>query len=825
MTGPLPFTMQLPENGWQANEFLAVGNVRRRRSFEMRRSQLLLITLLSLISMLVYGQEAQPYITATTPLGAQRGTTATFTIDGFNLAGASDVLWTSPGIVGRVVLNSEQMREKAKLAEGQTGALIVDRATRNRLTIAVSIDATTPNGIYGFRIKTPLGTTNLGRIAIGSLPETAEREPNDSSATAQMISLPATVAGELGRKGDTDHFKFAAKAGQEIVFEVVAALIGSRIDSVLTLLDLSGRTLAANNDFDGRRDSLLAYTFKEDGEYILRIDDFEHEGRMGQYGYRLSIGDFPYLTSAFPFGIRAGSKSQIAVSGHNLKRDQVSVQAPAQTGWSESIALGFSSDRGESLNRLRLAVGSYPEFIETPGGSSPARPQPVSLPVTINGRIRDEREGAGQSTDYFRFSARKGQPLILEVAAQRLGSPLDSFIEIFDSKGQPVPRSLIRCVLETSVTLNDPDSGRRGLRILNWNGIDVNDYVLIGDEILKVEVLPKTPDEDVIFRGDGGSRIGFFDTTPETHAVNTPVYKVSIHPPGTLLPPNGLPVRTLYYRNDDGAPSLGKDSRLTFVAPSDGQYVVAIRDTRGQAGERFAYRLSIHEPEPDFLLNVDPENPNVPVGGQRPITVTATRLDDFDGDIRINILDLPRGFRASTATIRAGQVSTVVLLAADPDAKGSFPLRVEGVATINEREVKREVRTEDRLNVVSVAPPPELTVWTELREIAIPAGGQAYVTVNIKREQGFSGRVPVDVRNLPHGVIVKDVGLNGVLITETETTQRFILSVQPWVPPMSESIFVVGRIETTSPLRSEFPTLPLKLVILPPVTAAGGPLR
>jgi hypothetical protein len=166
-----------------------------------------------------------------------------------------------------------------------------------------------------------------------------------------------------------------------------------------------------------------------------------------------------------------------------------------------------------------------------------------------------------------------------------------------------------------------------------------------------------------------------------------------------------------------------------------------------------------------------------------------------------------------------------VLLAADPDAKGSFPLRVEGVATINEREVKREVRTEDRLNVVSVAPPPELTVWTELREIAIPAGGQAYVTVNIKREQGFSGRVPVDVRNLPHGVIVKDVGLNGVLITETETTQRFILSVQPWVPPMSESIFVVGRIETTSPLRSEFPALPLKLVILPPVTAAGGPPR
>jgi len=74
-------------------------------------------------------------------------------------------------------------------------------------------------------------------------------------------------------------------------------------------------------------------------------------------------------------------------------------------------------------------------------------------------------------------------------------------------------------------------------------------------------------------------------------------------------------------------------------------------------------------------------------------------------------------------------------------------------------------------------------------------------------------------------VIVKDVGLNGVLITEAETTQRFVLSVQSWVQPMSENVFVIGRIETTSPLRSEFPTSPLRLVILPPATAAGGPPR
>ncbi|MBL8189612.1 MAG: hypothetical protein JNK38_16495, partial [Acidobacteria bacterium] len=64
-------------------------------------------------------------------------------------------------------------------------------------------------------------------------------------------------------------------------------------------------------------------------------------------------------------------------------------------------------------------------------------------------------------------------------------------------------------------------------------------------------------------------------------------------------------------------------------------------------------------------------------------------------------------------------------------------------------------------------------------------------------------------------VIVTDVGLNGVLITEEETTQRFTLSAESWVQPMEQPIVVVGRIETTSPQRSDFPAAPIKLVIKP----------
>jgi hypothetical protein len=409
----------------------------------------------------------------------------------------------------------------------------------------------------------------------------------------------------------------------------------------------------------------------------------------------------------------------------------------------------------------------------------------------------------------------------LEVGAQRYGSPLDAVIEVLDAKGNPIPRVVARALLETQMTLNDRDSASRGFRITTWNGIHVNDYLLAGNELVQVEVLPKTPDEDIFFKSFQGARLTYEDTTPEAHANGSTVYKVSLHKPGTKLASNGLPVVTFNYRNDDGGPMYGKDSKLNFTTPEDGEYIVRIRDVRGMQGERFAYRLTIHEPEPGFALFADPENPNVPQGSTLPITVTAYRNDGFDGDITVKLLDLPAGFTASEGVIRSGQASTVLTISAAGDTRTSFPLRIQAAATINGKAVISELKTDERIAVVSVAPPPELLVWTDAEQVVLEPGGKAIVSIKIKRERGFAGRVPFDIRNLPHGVIVTDVGLNGVMVTEEETTQRFTLAAESWVQPMAQPIFVVGRIETTSSQRSDFPAKPFTLVIKPKEKAEG----
>ncbi|MDQ3010973.1 MAG: PPC domain-containing protein [Acidobacteriota bacterium] len=784
----------------------------------MKKQFWLLLALMSGVAVASQAQVAQPYITTTSPMGAKRGTTMTFTVDGYNLTNASEIIWSKPGITSRITLNSELVREP-HTRSSPAALLIVDKSTKHRLTIEAAISAEALPGIYSFRIRTPLGTTNMGRIAVGSLPETKDREMNDSAADAQSISPPVTIVGDLQKRGDSDYFKFSAKAGQQIVFEVMASMLNSRLDSVLTLFDDKGAQLAINNDNSGSRDSLLGYTFKQDGEYIIRITDLERQGQMSAYGYRLNIGEFTYITHVFPLGVRENIATEVTNYGFNLNGQKSPVMPQQRTGFDDDKLLVMSSVRGDSYNALRLAIGAHPEVTEQDKPTTLAAPQTITWPVTINGRIFNPN--AATDEDFYRFKATKGQRIVLEVGAQRYGSLLDAVIEVLDAKGNQIPRVIARALMETQMTLNDRDSATRGFRITTWNGIHVNDYLMAGNELVQVEVLPKTPDEDIFFKNFQGARLTYEGTTPEAHANGSTVYKVSLHPPGTQLSQNGLPATTFYFRNDDGGPMYGKDSNLNFTAPEDGEYIVRIRDVRGMQGERFAYRLTIHGPEADFALFADQENPNVPQGATLPITVMAYRSDGFDGDIAVRLLGLPAGFTASEGVIRAGQVSTVVTLSASKDAQKSFPLHIQASATINGKPVIRELKTDERIAVVSVAPPPELHVWTDAEQVALDPGGKVVVSLKITRDHGFAGRVPFDIRNLPHGVIVTDVGLNGVMITEEETTQRFTLSAESWVEPMAQPIFVVGRIETTSPQRSEFAAKPFTLIIKPKANSEG----
>jgi hypothetical protein len=789
-------------------------------------------------------QTAPPTLERVSPTGAQRGTRVTVRIEGTSIGGVTRLIFSEPGFSSTISSITEIPIEQPEMAKRtvRTDAPIDDKAKKFEVTAVVTIAPDVPHGVHAFRLYTPLGVSNLLRFAVSSLPEIAQREPNRPDAP-QKVTLPAALVGSLSKPGEVDTYEFPARSGEEMVFQVVARPLGSRLDSVIRLLDAHGTVIAENNDFDLSRDSVLTWRFAEAGRYVLTIEDVEHGGGKNGYAYRIYAGALPFVTSTFPLGVGSGAVGVITATGVNLgsAATSLSVRGDPSELVGATIPIIVSTPSGPALNRKAAALGRYPEVMEIEPNDDLSVAQRLAIPSTVNGRIWTAPAPAGGARaaradqDVFRFTARKGQALVFDVAAQQLGSPLDSFIEVLDATGRVVPRAVIRSLAQTEIALNDPDSTRRSMRLAAWNEIAINDYLMVGDELLQVESMPTHPDDDIRFKGFRGVRVPLLDTSPRNHSVGEAVYKVEIHPPGTRLEPNGMPTAQIDYVNDDGGARFGgKDSRLHFQAPADGEYFLRLRDVRGLEGERFAYRLTVREPAPDFDVTFDPKSFNVPRGGRVSVTVTADRKDGFDGPIDVELRELPPGLTATAGRIPAGADTTVLMVAAAEDASfdgqkamvrsmyrrdfdvpGVVTLRLVGRATIDERAVTHEADLVDPISVVALAPQPDLVITTGAQQIEVPAGHDATLTVKIERHNGFTGRVPISVMNLPHGVRVDDVGLNGVMITEQETTRTIHIVAEPWVQPQTQPLLIVGRVEVNSPLRNESAALPVQLVIKP----------
>ena len=753
-----------------------------------------------------------PTLRDISPRGVARGTTVEITIEGFNLAKTSQIFFNQPGLTGRI-LRVKELPDLPEVRLGSNGtAATTDLGplpTRNQVTVEVDVDPDASIGEVAFRLRTPLGTSPEGSFLVEPyFGESPDKEPNDTIDGAFETFLPTILVGAISKPGDVDHFKLNVKAGQTLVFDNGGMQIGSTLQPVVAILDSKGDLVAEYGTDGGRSAAMFAHTFANSGVHYARISDYEKSGRSSNT-YRIKVGEFAVVTGAFPLGLKRGAETEIKLAGYNLPAS-AKVKGERSADDENLVLLRPKA----SFNQVKLALNDDAEVAGNGKNYTPAAAQRVDWPVTVNGLI-----SAPGSGHYYRFTAKKDQPFVIDVNAKRLGSELDSEIEVLDVTGKPVEMAVVRPVMETNLVLRDHDSSAPGLRIQSWTGMAVGDYMQVGREVLRIDALPRGPDDDMQFDKFGGQRLAYFNTSSEAHAIDKPVYKVQMHPAHSRFTPNGLPLTRLYYRNDDGGPVYGKDSRVDFTAPADGDYLVRITDVRGMSGPEYAYRLSIRQPRPDFRIVVNPKNPNVPSGGVIPLTVTAMRMDGFDGPIAVELADLPQGLKATKSVIGAGQVSVTLLLSAEEGATATAELKVIGKAG----NISHWANPEDRLKLISVTGQADVLMVAQTPEVTLEPGGTAEIKVKITRQNGFGGRVPVQVMNLPPRVRVLDVGLNGVLLNEDETERSFTIEALDSAQPVEQLLYVAGAVETRSPQQNLFaswtPVL-VKVKARAPVVAA-----
>ncbi len=452
---------------------------------------------------------------------------------------------------------------------------------------------------------------------------------------------------------------------------------------------------------------------------------------------------------------------------------------------------------------------------------SPAKANTISDHVVVSGVISAAKEDGQADVDVFRFHARKGQQLVLEINAGRQKSPLDSHLAVLDATGNLIPRIVLQAVRPTYFTFRGHDSmSLADFRLHKWQDMELNEYLYANGEVVKLWMYPRGPDSGfLVYPGVEGNRYTYFGTTAVTHALNEPCYIVEPHPLGTTLIPNGLPIFTLYYENDDDSwRKLGTDSRVAFTAPADGEYVVAVRDVRGLGGDEFRYELIVRAPHPDFQIKVNAANLLVNAGSGKEIAVVAERIDDFDGDINVEVAGLPPGFHLSAPlVIQAGQTTAYGTISADANAPALTPensktATLTASAVINGEKI---VKPAVSLGELKLAEAPKLLVRIltsrpaaqsvtaessseQAAELVVAPGETISAIVKVER-RGFDGEISFgnehSGRNLPHGVFVDNIGLNGLTLLQGESERQFFITAAKWVPETTRPFHLRTEVE------------------------------
>ena len=599
------------------------------------------LTLLAL-ALAVSAQTSYPMITHTHPVAVQRGRTTAIEVSGQqNFAGVYQALFQGEGLSATISPTGKAVAGKAPLVRS------------SKLQITVANDARP--GVREFRLASTIGLSSIGQLVVSEHPVIEEKGDNNTREKAQSVSLPCTVAGRIELAEDVDHFRFTARAGQTITFEVQCARIQDKIhdlqkhaDPILTLYDSTGRELAANDD-TYFADPLLSYTFQQAGDYIVQVRDSKYDGDP-RWVYALLITDQPYASHVYPLGVQAGQRVRVSPVGSAGRiQPTVELTAPTTPGVHEVIL-----DTGAGLtNPVPILVSSLRQVQEQEPNDQHAMANRIELPCGINGRI-----DAPGDADHYVFAAKKGVALRFEVKARRFGtllqSGLDSVLEVFNSKGTLLLSNDDTVGKDAALLFTPPADGDYMLRIRDLNSKGGPAWVY------HIEAEPARPDFQLTCDGDKamigrGGRVAWYVQLTRTGGFTGPVTieaeglpagvtasALTIQPgqtQGVLVlsaaPDAALAVAPVRLRGTAQVEIAGQKTTLTrTVEPAQEIYF--------PGGGRGVFPVQLHavavtEPGDILEVQVSPSEIVLKPGGEVRLDVTIRRRPDFTGGVSLDV--------------------------------------------------------------------------------------------------------------------------------------------------------------------------------------------
>lgn len=568
--------------------------------------------------------------------------------------------------------------------------------------------------------------------------------------------------------------------------------------------------------------AVLSLEISDDSQYIVTVGEDRSVKLWSNEDLRAIgvLGTIPDVAT----GVVWSDAQTVTVSSMDGLTYDFSIESivSAERSKSANKEMSIADPSKKTMPSDSVTSASQPLEVKEESGTRSSRSmQRISTNSIVSGVLQTQDMVSDEPGDWYSFEANQGDEWIISVEAAAKGSKLDSLIDVLDHAGQPVLRTRLQAVRESYFTFRGKDSTiADDFRLHRWEDMELNEYLYASGEVVKLWMYPRGPDSGFRVYPGRGHRVTYFDTTASTHALNEPAWIVAELQKDQNPIPNGQPVFPIYYSNDDASHrKSGTDSQIRFVAPESGTYVIRLRDSRGQSGDDYHYRLSVLSPRPRFTVQVEQKEVVIRPGVGTEFSVVAERRDGLDGTIRFEISGLPDGvLLTEDFNVQQDQIvarGAFFLRDEDKDKiPGEFAVRFTPSSQASdgrivhgepiELKVKKGEPTKLKLKVVQIGQGYEAE---SLSEVVIKAGTTARVQLAIDRG-GVTGDLPFgneeSGRNLPHGVFVDNIGLNGLLIPASENTREVFITAAEWVPEQVRYFHLRAESNdnpTTSPIR------------------------
>ncbi|MFO0849785.1 MAG: PPC domain-containing protein [Gemmataceae bacterium] len=438
----------------------------------------------------------------------------------------------------------------------------------------------------------------------------------------------------------------------------------------------------------------------------------------------------PAVTSLFPAGGRAGATVEVAANGtfddwpaRVWSSDKaVSAVATKEKG---KLTVTVAADAPPGVCWLRLhtpagasqlrpfVVGALPEAAEVEPNDTPAKPQPMTLPVTVNGRLAKSAD-----VDVYAVGLKRGQMLVAALSANRpLGSPMDGVLQVVAADGTVLAQNNDRRGLDPLLAFPAPADGTYLVRLFAF---------------------PAQPDSSIRHFGSADC-----------------VYRLTLTAGGFLDHVTPFAVEA-------GKPA---DLRLHgWNLPVDRFRLAADRDRVTPSGCANTGAVA-REPHPCFDLTAPPAEPlappftatgRVPTAAVVPVAVTKGK------PLTVSVAAASLG-SPLTPVVRVTDAGGKELAKAEPaqlhgDCEAAVTPAADGVVRVSVRDLIGTAGPEAafRLRVVPVAPDFAPTVAAD--RLTVTPGQPLDVAVTLNPRHGFASGLRWEVEGLPPGVTVAPTG-------------------------------------------------------------------